>query len=162
MTERRFSSGESLQRELGSCLRGPRSRDIADTIAAIPHIVRYRFREISAPQKWCDTLLSPFTLASLCDTQFCNMARYDLSGPCRVMRAAMRCDVNARCKITRCKRDCVVVCFLSVVFGFLFLLTLQAENVWTFFSPKKPPPFRFLKLASFSIIRDHKFKIAFG
>ena len=46
------------------------------TIAAIPHIARYLFREVSSSTRWCDTpLVLSFTQAHLCNTPFCNISR---------------------------------------------------------------------------------------
>ena len=47
-----------------------------DTIAAIPHIARYIFRELALPQNGAiHPLVLSSTQAHLCDTPFCNISR---------------------------------------------------------------------------------------
>ena len=54
-----------------------------DTIAAIPHIVRYLLRDVSTDPKWCDTplVVLRLTQAHLCDAPFCNISCHDFAMP---------------------------------------------------------------------------------
>ena len=70
-----------------------------DTIAAIPHIARCSFREVSSSPKWCDTpplvLSSTHCQAHLCDTPFCNISRDNCATPHKKTRTKEFCDTIA-------------------------------------------------------------------
>ena len=50
-----YSVSMFAERKRGCSTQWPHIARYCDTIAAIPHIVRYFFREVSTPPKWCET-----------------------------------------------------------------------------------------------------------